>query len=303
MSTPKPVIVTCAVTGSHQDFAKHPDYPITPAQIARDCIAAAKAGAAIAHVHARDPQTGWPSMDVAIYREIIHRVRDAGCDIILNLTTGEGAVFEPRTDNPNLNTDRGNLALPAARVAHVEELRPEICTLDAATMNFGEFAFINTPRDLRIMADRIIAAGTQPEIEVFDIGHVVIANRLISEGHLKPPFLFQFCLGIAYGAPATPEVIKLMESMIPAGSVWSAFGVGPKEFDVVASAVTLGGNVRVGLEDNMYLARGEFATNAQLVDRAVSIVEKLNRNIASPREAREIVGVNTRRASAGALAQ
>ncbi len=289
------VVVTCAITGSHQDFHKHPDYPITPAQIARDCIAASKAGAAVAHVHARDPETGWPSMDTALYREIIDRVRSADCDIILNLTAGEGAVFEPRPDDPNRNTDRGNLASPAARVAHIEALQPEICTIDVATMNFGEFAFINMARDLRVMADRMIAAGTQPEIEVFDIGHVVLANRLIEEGHLRAPFLFQLCLGIAYGAPATPQAMALMASMLPEGAVWSAFGVGPKEFDIVATAVTMGGHVRVGLEDNMYLSRGRFATNAELVDRAVNIVGMLNRNVATADQAREIMGISARR--------
>lgn len=291
----KPVVVTCAITGSHQDFRKHPDYPITPAQIARDCIAASRAGAAIAHVHARDPATGWPSMELAIYREIIDRVRSADCDIILNLTTGEGAVFEPRADDPNRNTDRGNMASPAARVVHIETLQPEICTIDVATMNFGEFAFINMARDLRVMAERMIASGTQPEIEVFDVGHVVLANRLIDEGYLRPPFLFQLCLGIAYGAPATPQAMALMASMLPEGAVWSAFGVGPKAFDIVANAVTMGGNVRVGLEDNMYLSRGRFASNAELVDRAVNIVGLLNRNLATAAEAREIMGVDARR--------
>lgn len=299
MNEKMPVVITCAITGSHQDFAKHPDYPVTPVSIARDCIAAGKAGAAVAHIHARDPVTGWPSMDVELYGEIIKRVRDAGCDIVLNLTTGEGAVFEPREDDPNRNTDRGNMASPEARVAHIEKLQPEICTIDIATMNFGEFAFVNTPSHLRRMADRIIAAGTQPEIEVFDLGQIVLANQLIKEGRLTGPFLFQLCMGIAYGAPATPACIELMASLLPSGATWSAFGVGPKQFDIVSNAVTLGGNVRVGLEDNMYIAKGEFATNAQLVDRAVDIIGLLNRNVATPAEARQIMGVSERRKAAG----
>jgi len=302
MSASKPVIVTCAITGSHQDFRKHPDYPITPAQIARDCIAASKAGAAVAHIHARDPETGWPSMDTSLYREIIDRVRDAGCEIILNVTAGEGGVYEPSAEDHNRNSSTGNLAHPLKRVAHIEELRPEICTIDVATMNFGEFAFINMARDLRVMADRMIAVGSQPEIEVFDVGHVVLANKLIAEGHLKAPFLFQLCMGIVYGAPATPQLMALMASMLPEGSVWSAFGVGLKQFDVLANAVTMGGNVRVGLEDNMYLSKGEFATNAQLVDKAVKIVGMLNRNVATPAEAREIMGVNERRNLTGLAA-
>ncbi len=293
----RPIVITCAITGSHQDFAKHPDYPITPAQIARDCLEAEKAGAAIAHVHARDPDTGWPSMSIDLYREILDRVRDAGSDIVVNLTTGEGGVFESSEDDPGRNTERANMQLPEARVAHIEALRPEMCTLDVATMNFGEFVFINSPAHLRRMARRIIAANCQPEIEVFDVGHVVLANKLVAEGVLSGPLLFQLCLGVPYGAPATAQVMGLMASMLPNGATWSAFGIGPLEFDVVGQAVAQGGNVRVGLEDNMYLAKGRFATNAQLVDRAASIVGLLNRDVATPAQAREIVGINARRAA------
>jgi uncharacterized protein (DUF849 family) len=296
---PRPVVVTCAITGSHQDFARHPDYPITPAQIAADCIAAWKAGAAVAHVHVRDPKTGWSSNELAYFREVVDRVRDSDCDVILNLTTGEGAVFEQSESDPGRSTERCRVQGPEERVAHIEALRPEICTLDVATMNFGEYVFLNTPDHLRRMARRILAAGVQPELEVFDLGQVVLAKQLIAEQVLTPPFLFQLCLGIPYGAPATAQVMALMASMLPAGSVWSAFGIGPLEFDMVAQSVALGGNVRVGLEDNMYLSKGRFATNAELVDRAVSVVSALNRNIASPAEARVILGV-TERAKGGA---
>jgi uncharacterized protein (DUF849 family) len=297
-----PVVITCAVTGSHQEFARHPDYPITPEHIARDCIAAWKAGAAVAHVHVRDTRTGWGTNDVAYFREVVDRVRDSGSDVVLNLTTGEGAVFEQSASDPGRSTERCRIQAPEERVAHIEVLRPDMCTLDIATMNFGEFAFINTPGHLRSMARRILAAGVQPELEVFDLGQIVLARKLIDEKILTPPFLFQLCLGISYGAPATSAVMALMASMLPAGAVWSAFGVGPLEFDIAAQAVALGGHVRVGLEDNMYLSKGKFATNAQLVDRSVAIVSSLNRNIASSAEAREIFGINARARSAGVQA-
>lgn len=290
-----PVVVTCAVTGSHQDFAKHPDYPITPIQIARDCIEAAKAGAAVAHIHVRDPETGWPSIKLELFREVVSRVRDAGSNILINLTTGEGAVFRAHKEDPSRSVDEFPLLTPEKRVEHVEALKPDICTLDIATMNFGEFVFINSPDDLRRMARRIIAAGVQPEIEVFDTGHIVLARKLIDEGVLPGPHLFQLCMGIKYGAPATPEAIALMVSMLPPEATWSAFGVGPMEFDVLAQSIALGGNVRVGLEDNLYLNRSDWATNAKLVERAVSIVGSLNRDIATPEDARILFGINERK--------
>lgn len=290
-----PVVITCAITGSHQDFARHPDYPITPPQIARDCLDAAKAGAAVVHVHVRDPETGWPSIKEEYFHEIVARVRDAGSDVLINLTTGEGAVFQAREEDPSRSAERFPLLTPEQRVAHVESLKPDICTLDIATMNFGEFVFINSPEHLRRMARRIISAGVQPELEVFDTGQIVLANKLIAEKVLSGPYLFQLCLGISYGAPATQAAMSLMVDMLPPDAVWSAFGVGPKEFDVVAQAVALGGNVRVGLEDNLYLNRGEWATNAKLVDRAATLITALNRDIATPAEARALLGVDERR--------
>jgi uncharacterized protein (DUF849 family) len=294
----KPVVITCAITGSHQDFARHPDYPITPQAIARDCIAAGKAGAAVVHVHVRDPETGWPSIRLDLFSEVVARVRDSGSEVLINLTTGEGAVFQAREDDPSRSTERFGLLSPEDRVRHIEALRPDICTLDITTMNFGEFVFINAPEHLRRMARRIIAAGVQPELEVFDLGQIVLARKLIQEGVLPGPHLFQLCLGIQYGAPATPRVMTLMVDMLPRDAVWSAFGVGPLEFDVVAQAVSLGGNVRVGLEDNLYLGRGEWATNAALVDRAASIVTALGRDVASPQEAAALLGVRARRDAA-----
>lgn len=299
----KPVVVTCAITGSHQDFAKHPDYPITPSQIARDCLAAAKAGAAVVHVHVRDPETGWSSIELTYFEEVVNRVRDAGSDVLINLTTGEGAVFQARDDDPSRSSDRFPLLQPEARVRHIEALKPDLCTLDIATMNFGEFVFINSPEHLRRMARRILAAGVQPELEVFDTGQIVLAKKLIAEGVITGPLLFQLCLGISYGAPATPDAMSLMADMLPEGAVWSAFGVGPKEFDIVAQAAAMGGNVRVGLEDNLYLNRGEWATNASLVDRACSIIGALNRDVATPAQAREAFGVNARRAATEAPEQ
>ena len=294
------VIVTCAVTGSHQNFHKHPDFPVTPAQIAQSCMDARKAGAAVVHVHVRDPSTGAPSGDPALYREVVERIRDQGSDVLINLTTGEGGRYAPDPDDPARGGPGTTLRRPELRVRHVLELRPDICSLDVGTANFNEHVFMNTPGHLRVMAEAIRDAGVKPEMEVFELGHVRFACRLIEEGYIDEPPMFQICLGIPWAAPATPEVMALMRDQLPPGAVWAGFGISRFEFPMVAQAVTLGGHVRVGLEDNLYLSKGEFATNATLVEKAVRIIRELGAEPAEPRRAAEILALSPRRQTSAA---
>ena len=285
------VIITCAVTGSHQNHNKHPDYPVTPQQIAASCLEARQAGAAIVHVHVRDPETGAPAGDTALYREVVERVRDAGSDVLINLTTGQGGRFTPSEDDPRRAGPGTSLIAPERRVAHVEELKPEICSLDVGSFNFGAAVFMNTPEHLRIMAARIKAAGVKPEIEVFEPGHVIFAKQMIEEGLIEGPPMFQICLGILYASPATAEAMTFLRSLLPETARWSAFGVARRQFPMAAEAVAQGGNLRVGLEDNLYLAKGEFASNGQLVEKAVGIVRDAGAEPAEPACAREILGL------------
>jgi len=288
------VIVTCAVTGGHANFHKHPAYPITPKQIAESCLAARREGAAIVHIHVRDPDTGMRSGDTALFREVTQRIRDAGSDVLINLTTSEGARFVPGEDDPRVGGPGTTLKPPLERLVHVEELRPDICTLDVGTFNFGEQIFVNTPAHLRTMAARIRELGVKPELEVFEPGHIMFARRMMDEGLIEHPPMFQLCLGIPHASPATPEVLSLMRSLLPESACWSAFGISRQEFSVVALATAHGGNVRVGLEDNLYLAPGEFASNAQLVQRAVRIVREVGADIVEPIRAVEILGLAPR---------
>lgn len=288
------VIVTCAVTGGHENIGGHPDFPITPAQIADACLEARGAGAAIVHIHVRDPETGIPDGDPALYREVVERIRDAGSDVLINLTTGYGGRFYPSEDNPNVGSELSNVLKPEARMAHVVDLRPDICTLDVATMNFGERVFMNTPDHLRVMAGIARDAGVKPEIECFEPGHIVLARQLIAEGLIEAPPMFQLCLGIPYGSPATPEIMTVMRNLLPENANWAGFGISRAEFPMVAQAVTLGGHVRVGLEDNLYLSKGVFATNGRLVERAVGIVRDLGAEVAEPARAAEILELQSR---------
>jgi uncharacterized protein (DUF849 family) len=282
-------IVSCAVTGGADSAHVSRAIPRSPSEIASEVLAARAAGAAIAHIHVRDPETGKPSREIAYYREVVERVRDAGSDVVINLTTGPGARFAPATNAP-----LAGFVAPAERVAHVLEMRPEICSLDVATMNFGDWAMVNVPEQLREMAGMIRSAGVKPELEVFDLGHVRLAAKMIEENLFAPPPLLQLCLGIAWGAPATAEGMIAMKSMLPAGAQWSAFGISRAQFPMVAQSVILGGHVRVGLEDNLYLSRGVLAPgNASLVERAVRIVEELGGAVATPAEARRILGLGT----------
>lgn len=288
----RPVIVSCALTGGGDTTGVSPHVPITPEQIAREALAAHRAGAAIVHIHVRNPETGKPSRDVGLYRDTVARVRDAGTDVIINLTTGPGARFVPDPEDPTRAGPGSALASPESRVEHVLALRPEICSLDVATMNFGPHAMVNIPRDIEKMAKLIREAGAKPELEVFDLGHVALAARMVEQGLFDAPPFLQLCLGIPGGAPATTEAMLAMRSGLPAGAVWSAFGISRHEFPMVAQAAVLGGNVRVGLEDNLYLARGVFAeSNAQLIERAVRIIGELGMEVASPVQARKLLGL------------
>jgi len=287
------VIISCAVTGSADSPGKNPAVPVTPEQIARSSIDAAKAGAAVVHIHVRNPKTTRPSMDGALYREVVERIRASGCDVLINLTTGPGARFVPGAEDPSQPGPETSLTRPEVRVRHVIELRPDICSLDMGSMNMGRRVFINTPEHLQTMAVAIREAGVLPELEVFETGHLLLAKRMIETGHIKGPGMFQICLGIAWGQPATPEAMSYMRNLLPAGSPWFAFGISLYQFPMVAQSVLLGGHVRVGLEDNLYLEKGKLApSNAALVEKAASIIAILGDNVATPAEAREILGLN-----------
>lgn len=288
----RPVIVTCAVTGG-APFKPGSNVPVTPEQIARQSVDAARAGAAIVHIHVRDPVSGAAAGDTQLYREVVDRIRADGVDVILNLTTGYGGRYVPRADNVRIADDALSTLLPPLdRVAHVLALQPELCSLDVATLNFGEGVFMNSPAHLRDMADAIRAAGVKPEIEVFEAGHVRLAVRMIAQGHLLAPAHFQFCLGIDWAMPATLEALVFMRSLVPDDATWSAFGVGRQQFPMVAEAVRLGGHVRVGLEDNLYLEAGVLAPdNAALVRKAVAMIEAEGAHAASPAQARQLLGL------------
>jgi uncharacterized protein (DUF849 family) len=285
------VIITCAITGGGDTVGKSDKVPVTPEQIANSAIEAGKAGAAICHCHVRDPETGAPSMRKDLYAEVAQRIRDSDSNIVINLTTGPGAGFTPSADNPAVNANPDAFRKPEERTAHVEELLPEVCSLDVATLNFGERAFVNVPQHLAVMAERIRKAGIKPELEVFDAGHLRLARKMIDDGLIDPPPMFQLCLGIPWGAPATPETVTYMKNMLPKDALWAGFGISRQQMPMVAEIVNLGGHVRVGLEDNLYLDKGVLATNAQLVERAANIITALGANVASPDEARQILGL------------
>jgi 3-dehydrocarnitine:acetyl-CoA trimethylamine transferase len=286
-------ILTCAVTGNITSRQQHPALPITPEEIARAAVAAGRAGAAVVHIHARDPATGRGSMEIAYFREIVQRIRDSGSEVVLNLSTGEGGRFVPSDDDPKLAAAGSTLTRPERRVRHVEELKPEICTLDFNTMYSGSAVMINTPRNLEIMAARIYAAGVVPEIEIFDTSDLQLALHFHKRGILKAPLMFQIVLGVRYGATADPETLFYFRQKLPRECIWGAFGIGRAEFPLLAQAWLLGTHVRVGLEDNVYISHGKLARdNAELVERGVTIVENLGGAIATPAEARAMLGLS-----------
>lgn len=280
------VIITCAVTGAGDTVGKHPAIPVTPRQIADAAIEAARAGAAIAHLHVRDPETGKAARRLEHYREAVGLIRESGVDVVLNLTAGMGGDFYVDPKNPSVGGPGTDMADAAERVAHVEELRPEICTLDCGSLNFGNGLFIGDANTLREMARRIQAAGVKPEIEAFELGHIWLAKQLIAEGLIDAPPLFQLCLGIPWGAEATTETMVAMRNHLPPGANWAGFAIGRLQMAFVAQAALLGGNVRVGLEDNIWLDRGVHASNGSLTARAKEILERMGARVLSPAEAR-----------------
>ncbi|MBI4623698.1 MAG: 3-keto-5-aminohexanoate cleavage protein [Verrucomicrobia bacterium] len=290
----KPTILTCAVTGSFPTREQNPALPVTPAKIAEACIGAAKAGAAICHIHVRDPETGRPSMKLEYYREVVKRLRASEVDLIINLTTGPGGRFIPSDDDPAKAAPGTVLTTPEIRTEHVVELKPEICTLDLNTMWFGGGAVINSPRNLKIMAGRMYAAGVKPELEVFDTGDLLMAQDLVADGTLQLPALCQIVTGIKYGMPSSPEAMLLARSLLPKNCEWAAFGAGRHAFPMLAQAFILGGHCRIGMEDTVHLAKGTPAPgNAALVEKAVRIIRDLGGKVATVAEARNLLGLKT----------
>ncbi len=285
------VFITCAITGSGDSTAKSPHVPVTPAEIAESAIDAAKAGAAVVHIHVRDPETGQGARHTELYAEVVDRVRSSGTDVVINLTAGMGGDLvlggdEAPLPPAEIGTD---MAGATERLDHVRALLPEICTLDCGTMNFasgGDYIMVNTPAVLRSMAKQVQDLGVRPELEVFDTGHLVMVNEMVADGLIDDPVMVQLCMGIAYGAPDDPTTLLSMVNLLPRGAVFSAFSIGRMQIPYVAMAALAGGNVRVGLEDNLYLGRGQLATNAALVERAVHILEGMNVRIIGPEDVR-----------------
>lgn len=294
------VVLTCAVTGNAPFNRNHPAFPVTPSQIAAACIEAAHAGAAVVHIHVRDPATGDGSRDVDLFDEVCKRIRDSGIDVIINLTAGLGAFFLPDPSDESRALPESDVIGVDARVEHLERCRPEIASLDITTGNqvegTKEFVYLNTTRTLRAMAKRFQVLGIKPELEVFGPGDIEFGKQLAREGLIEDPPLYQFVLGVQWGAPADTRTIQYMRELLPAHALWAALGIGRMEMRVLAQATLLGGNIRVGLEDNLYLSKGVFATNGQLVERARTIVESLGHELATSREARTLLGLRERSA-------
>ncbi|GAA1225871.1 3-keto-5-aminohexanoate cleavage protein [Prauserella halophila] len=282
------IIVTAALTGAGDTVGKSEHVPVSPEQIAADAVAAADAGAAVVHIHVRDIETGQGSRDVPLYREAVRRIRESGVDVVVNLTAGMGGDLFLDEEDPLKPVDGTDLVNATDRLPHVEELLPDICTQDCGSLNFGEGSqlYVSTPDMLRTGLKRIQELGVKPELEIFDTGQLWLATTLIEEGLIDAPPLFQLCMGIPYGAPANPELLQTMVNMLPEGSQWASFAIGRNQLPWVAQSALLGGHVRVGLEDNLYLSKGVKATNARLVERAVNIVESLGGTTATPDEAR-----------------
>ena len=290
------VMITCALTGAGDTVDKHPAIPVTPTQIAAAAVEAAKAGATVVHCHVRDPDTGKGSRDPALYREVVARIRDSGVDIIVNLTAGMGGDLEIGAgETPRAFGPATDLVGPLARLVHVEELLPDICTLDCGTLNFGDgdIIYVSTPAALRAGAKRITELGVKAELEIFDTGHLWFANQMIKEGLLRDP-LFQLCLGIPWGAPADTTTMKAMVDNLPSGATWAGFGIGRMQMPMAAQAVLLGGHVRVGLEDNLWLDKGVPASNGSLVERVIKLIECMGARPMSPAAGRAKMGLKAR---------
>lgn len=291
------VVITCAVTGNLTTPDQTPHLPITPEQIADACLGAAEAGAAVTHIHVRDPATGRPSMELAYYREVVERIRAKNRALILNITTGPGGRFQPSDDDPKVAGPRTTLMLPEKRVAHIAELKPDIATLDLNTMTFGQEVVINTPQSVRRMAKVMREAGVKPEIELFDSGDIALLHDLIRTGDVETPILSSIVMGVRFGFQPSPETVLYARNLLPPRTDFTAFGIGRAAFPMVAQSVIAGGHARVGLEDAVYLDKGVLAaSNAAMVQKARRIIEALGVQIATPAEARELLGLRSQAA-------
>jgi uncharacterized protein (DUF849 family) len=287
------VIITCAVTGNLTTPEMTPHLPITPEEIADACLGAAEAGAAIVHVHVRDPKTGRPSMEIDYYRDVIDRIRARNKQVVINLTTGPGGRFAPDADDPKIAGPGTTLTRPENRVEHIALLKPDICTLDLNTMNSGKEVVINTPPNIRRMAAVIREARVRPEIELFDSGDIALCRDLVSDGTLEGPIMCSVVMGVKYGFQPSPDTVLYARGLLPPGTVWTAFGTGRMAFPMVAQSYLAGGHVRVGLEDAVYLERGVLApSNAAMVEKARGIVESLGGQVATAREARAVLSLS-----------
>ncbi len=290
------VFITCAITGAGDTTGKSDHVPVTPRQIAESAIAAAKAGAAVVHLHVRDPETGIGSRDTGLYAEAVERIRASDVDVVINLTAGMGGDLVLGSAEAPLppNPDGTDMAGATERLDHVRAILPEICTLDCGTMNFasgGDYIMVNTPSTLKEMARQVQALGVRPELEVFDTGHLVFVRELIRDGLLDDPIMIQLCMGIAYGAPDDIQSLMAMVNLLPQGSVFSAFSIGRMQIPYVAMAALAGGNVRVGLEDNLYLSAGRLASNADLAGRAADILRSMNAKVMSAQAVRDTLNL------------
>lgn len=291
------VIITCAVTGAGDTVGRHPAIPVKPRDIAQSALEAAAAGAAVVHCHVRDPETGKGARGVHLYREVVERIRERNSDVIVNLTAGMGGDLEIGAgEEPKRFGPGTDLVGPIERLLHVAELRPEICTLDCGSLNFGDGngIVVQTPQQLRELARLIQSYGVKPEMEIFNSGNLWFASQLCTEGLIDDPPLFQLCLGIPWGAPCSPATLVYQVGQLPPKAIWAAFGIGRNQMPMVAQAAFLGGHVRVGLEDNLWLEKGVHASNGSLVERAAKILELIGTKIATPAEAREILKLKQR---------
>jgi uncharacterized protein (DUF849 family) len=289
----KKTILTVAVTGNLTTVQQHPGLPCTPEQIATAALESAKAGAAVVHIHVRHPD-GRPSMELAHYREVVDRIRDKNSELVINLTTGPGGRFVPSKDDPRVAGPGSTLVHPLKRVEHIVALMPDIATLDLNTMWSGSAAVVNPPENVTIMANEILKAGSRPELEVFDSGDIQLAHALLDQGVLKPPPLFQIVMGVRYGFISTPQTLMYAHSLLPKDADWAAFAIGRWEFPMLATAWFLGGHVRVGMEDNVYISKGKLTpSNAALCEKAARILDDMGAELATAKEARAILGLRS----------
>ena len=296
------VVITCAITGNLTLPGATPHLPVSPQDIASSALAAAEAGAGIVHIHVRDPKSGAPSMELELYREAVERIKAANRELIINLTTGPGGRFVPSEDDPKVAAPGTTLLPPAARVAHIAALRPEVCTLDLNTMNSGKQVVINTPGNVRRMARVIREAGVLPEIELFDSGDIALMRDMIADESLRGPLLCSIVMGVAYGFQPSPETLLYARNLLPEQAQFTGIGIGRWMFPMVAQSYLAGGHVRVGLEDGIYLSRGQLApSNAALVEKGRRIVEDLGGTIATCAEARRVIGLTERASDSHAL--